>query len=79
VGQSPDHGVTGRPFASAPAAPLIRSVVRFDNPTRQHGTVRFEPLADDFEAELLKTAERGQVRAGEGSVGHVEVFPVLQR
>jgi hypothetical protein len=31
-------------------------------------------LADDFEAELVKAAERGQVRAGEGSVKHVEVF-----
>jgi len=68
VGQPPDHGVTGCPFASAPAAPLVRSVVRLDNPTRQHGAVRFEPLADDFEAELLKTAERGQVRSGQAKV-----------
>jgi hypothetical protein len=76
VGQPPDHGVTGCPFASAPAAPLVRSVVRLDNQTRQHGAIRFEPLADDFEAELVKTAERGQVRAGEGGVRHVEVFPM---
>jgi hypothetical protein len=31
-------------------------------------------LPDDDEAELVQTAERGQVRADEGSVGHVEVF-----
>ena len=31
-------------------------------------------LADDLEAELIEAGERGQVRASEGSVGHVEVF-----
>jgi hypothetical protein len=31
-------------------------------------------LPHNDEAELVQTAERGQVRAGEGSVGHVEVF-----
>jgi hypothetical protein len=31
-------------------------------------------LANHFKAELIDTAERGQVRTSEGSVAHVEVF-----
>jgi len=31
-------------------------------------------LPHDFQTELVQTAERGQVRASEGSVTHVEVF-----
>src|SRR4051812_38737395 len=35
---------------------------------------RLEALTDDLQAEVVKPAERGQVRASEGSVRHVEVF-----
>jgi hypothetical protein len=31
-------------------------------------------VADGFEIELVKATERGQIRASEGSVKHVEVF-----
>ena len=40
----------------------------------QHHPIRLEQLPDHFEAELVETAERGQVRRSEGSVVHVEVF-----
>lgn len=33
-----------------------------------------EPLAGDFEAEVVEAAERRQVGCSEGSVGHVGVF-----
>src|SRR5690606_32501428 len=33
-------------------------------------------LADDLQAEVVQAGERGQVRAREGSVEHVEVFRV---
>jgi len=42
--------------------------------TRRDRTIGLEPLPDDLEAERFQTAERGQVRASEGSVTHVEVF-----
>jgi hypothetical protein len=74
VRQSPHHGVARRPLTAAAAAPLVR----LDDPARHHGTIRLEPLPHGFEAELVESAERGQVRAGEarmrGSVRHVEVF-----
>jgi hypothetical protein len=35
---------------------------------------RLEALTDDLQAEVVNPAERGQVRASEGSVRHVEVF-----
>jgi hypothetical protein len=70
VGQPPDHGVARRSFAAAAAAPLIR----LDDPAGDHSTVGFESLPDGLQAELVESAERSQVRASEGSVGHVEVF-----
>ena len=45
-------------------------------PLTHDSAIRLEALPDDFEAELLQASERGQVRASEGSVGHVEVFPM---
>jgi hypothetical protein len=68
--ESPGHGVTRSTFASAAAAPLIW----FDDPTRQHCTIRIESLPDDLEPELVQADELGQIRADEGSVRHVEVF-----
>ena len=41
---------------------------------RRHPTVRLEALADHGETELVEAAEPGQVRAGQGSVSHGEVF-----
>jgi len=38
--------------------------------------IGLEALPDGLQAELLQTAEGGQVRTGEGSVRHVEVFPM---
>jgi len=70
VCQPPDHRVARRSLATATTAPLVR----FDDPAGQHRPTRFEPLPGGFEAELVKSAERGQVRAGEGSIAHVEVF-----
>jgi hypothetical protein len=70
VGQWPDHRVPGRSLTAATATPSVRC----NDPAREDRTVRVEPLPDDFKTELVKPAERGQVRAGEGSVKHVEVF-----
>ena len=68
--QPPDHAVARSALASAAPAPLVR----VDDTTRQHRTIGLKALPDDLESELFKAAERGQVRASEGSVRHVEVF-----
>lgn len=34
-------------------------------------------LTDGFEAELVETAERGEVRANEGNAEHVDVFQMM--
>ena len=68
--QPADHGVARRSLAAATAAPLVR----LDDPARQHRPIRFEPLPDNFKTELVQPSESGQVRAGKGSVRHVEVF-----
>ena len=45
-------------------------------PARQRRTIRLQVLPDDLQTEVVKAAERGQVRAREGSVRHVEVLLV---
>ena len=70
VRQPPHHGVSRRSLAAAALAPLVR----LNDPARQDRSVRLEALPDGLEAELVQAGERGQVRAGEGSVRHVEVF-----
>jgi hypothetical protein len=70
VRQFADHSVARPAFAATPPTPPIRP----HNPTGQHSAVGLDPLPSDFEAKLVETAERGQVRASEGSVRHVEVF-----
>jgi len=70
VRQPSGHRVTRDAFAAAAAAPLVR----VDDSAGQHRTVGVESLAEDFQAELVQMAERSQVRTGEGSVRHVEVF-----
>ena len=66
----PDHRVPRNPFAAAATAPLVE----LDDAASDHRAVGLEPLPNGFETELIQSAERGQVRASEGSVVHVEVF-----
>ena len=70
VRKPPDHRVPRNPFAAAATAPLVE----FDDAASDHRAVGLEPLPNGFETELIQSAERGQVRASEGSVVHVEVF-----
>ncbi len=75
--QPPDHGVAWRAFAATATAPLVR----FDDPAREHRAVGLKTLARGYEAELVESAERGQVGTGEarlrGSVRHVAVFRMV--
>ena len=68
--QAPHDGVAGRALATAASAPLVR----FHHPAGQDRPLRLEALTDDGKPELVETAEGGHIRAGEGSVRHVEVF-----
>ncbi len=70
VRQRPGDGVARHALTPAPSAP---AVVLHDA-AGQHRPIRLQSLADDFQAEVIETSERGQVRASEGSVRHVEVF-----
>jgi hypothetical protein len=70
VSQPPDDSVARCSLAAAAAAPMVG----LHDPAGEHGTVALEALAGDLEAELVESAERGQVRASEGSVRQVEVF-----
>lgn len=70
VRKPPDHRVPRNPFAAAATAPLVE----LDDAASDHRAVGLEPLPNGFETELIQSAERGQVRASEGSVVHVEVF-----
>jgi len=70
VRQPPDHRVPGRALASAVTTPSVG----LDNPAPENRPIGLQPLPEHFEPEIIKTSERGQVRAGEGSVRHVEVF-----
>jgi hypothetical protein len=74
VRQAPNHGVAWRPLATAAPTPLVR----LHDAARQDSTARLESLPGGLEAELVESAEHGQIRAGEarprGSVRHVEVF-----
>src|SRR4051794_17604416 len=74
VRQLPHDAVARDALATAASAPLIR----LDDPARQQRTVRLQALTGHDQTELVQSAERGQVGAGElsnsGSVRHVEVF-----
>ena len=70
VRKRPRDGVTGDALGTALPAPRV--VV--DDAALQHHPVGLEQLADGFEAELVETAERGEVRGRERRVEHVEVF-----
>ncbi len=69
VCQPPGHGVTGRALAAAAATPLVR----LDDTARKQCPLWLEALADDLKPKPVEAAERGEVRAGEGSVRHVEI------
>ena len=75
------HAERRTPAAGSPcpaACPRSRSagtpLVRVENTTRQDRTSRLQPLPDDYQTQLVQAGERGEVRASEGSVRHVEVF-----
>jgi len=74
VGELPGDGVTRHALTAAAATPALGAVVGIDDPAREHRSIRFESLTGHDEAELVEAAERGQVRASEGSVRHVEVL-----
>jgi hypothetical protein len=64
------HSVARHTLASTLPAPPVR----LHYAALDHRPFRLEALTDGAEAELVEAAERGQVRANEGSVEHVEVF-----
>ena len=68
--QRPHHSVAHDAFGAALATPWIR----LDHATLDHRPACLDPLPDSFETELVKSAERSEIRRGEGSVEHVEVF-----
>ena len=68
------EAVAALPKAETSLAAAPAPVIRFHHPAGQHRPSGFESLANHFKAELIDTAERGQVRTSEGSVAHVEVF-----
>jgi hypothetical protein len=70
MSQPSGHGIARAAFL--PAAPTPSILV--DNPTRQQCPVRLNALPGHLQSELIEAAERGQIRASEGSVRHVEVF-----
>jgi len=55
------------------------AVIGLQDPARQDRAIGLQTLADHDQAELIQAAERGQVRAAEGSVRHVEVFQMGRR
>jgi ABC-2 type transport system ATP-binding protein len=70
VRQPAGHAVARRSLASATATPP-GALVGLDDPAGQHRTTELEPLTHDLQAKFVKTAERAQVRAHEGSVRRV--------
>ena len=70
VRETADHGVPRHPLSSAPATPRIV----LDDAALQHRPISLEQLPDGLKAQLVKTAERGQVRGRERRVVQVEVF-----
>lgn len=60
-------------MAAATAAPWIR----FCDPALEGGFVWFQALACRGKAEFVQAAELCEVRNGDGSVVHVEVFGVM--
>ena len=65
---------TPKPLGQATVVLHLSESSLADDPAGQDRTIRLQALPDDLETKLIQTAERGQVRTGEGSVRHVEVF-----
>jgi hypothetical protein len=74
VRQLPRDGVPESSCTPAASAPALGAVIGLQDPARQDRAIGLQTLADHDQAELIQAAERGQVRAAEGSVRHVEVF-----
>ena len=74
VRQLPRDGVPGASCTPAASAPAISAVIGLQDPARQDRAIGLQTLAEHDQVELIQAAERGQVRAAEGSVRHVEVF-----
>lgn len=72
MGETPHDRVTRCPLAAAAVAPPVGC----DDAAGQDGPFRLDALPGDLKSEVVQTGEGGQVRRGEGSVGHVEVFPM---
>lgn len=70
VRQPTGHRVPRHALRPAPPTPQVV----LDHAALKHRPIRLEVLPDSLEAELVETAEHGQIGRGEGSVGHVEVF-----
>src|SRR5699024_9129885 len=70
--QLASDGVARGALAPAPSAPAVIG----HDAAGQHRPIGLQPLAHDLQAEVIEASERGQVRGSEGSVRHVEVFPV---
>lgn len=64
------HRVPWRALGAALPTPRVV----LDDAALDHRPIWLETLPNDLEAELVETAERGQVGRGEGSVVQVEVF-----
>lgn len=67
--ERPNDAVTRDTFRPAPTTPRIR----LSDSALDERPIGFKTLPDRFEAELIETAERGQVRGGEGSVRHEDL------
>ena len=59
---------------STRASALTTALEYLKDPAREHRPVGLEALPGHLKTERVEPAERGQVRAGECSVAHVEVF-----
>jgi hypothetical protein len=70
MGKPASHGVPRHPLATTAATPTVGT----NHTTGQHGTIGLKALPDGFQTKVIETAERGHVRASEGSVRQVEVF-----
>ena len=68
--QAPDHRVTRLALAPATSTPPILT----SNTARQHCTVCLNALTRHLQPQAIQARERAQIRAINGSIGHVEVF-----
>lgn len=72
MGEPTDNGVSHDALNATRSAPRIC----LNDATLDHRPMRAKVLTNGLETELIEAAERGEVRANEGSVEHVEVFRV---